>query len=217
VTKLLNFELYLDKIDLFTLFTETIMFQPKHIQHLTVKKLFLYKDAPYMIYRHQVDGDHINHIHDHDFLELVMISEGTGTQSTPSCDIPMRTGALFVLQPGVWHAYLDCKALLVNVCLIDTRVFDSELAWMRDNPLLHCILWEAAITESQTPIHYLNAQQTNTGKRAFYALQALEQIQTPPSSRAPDWTVDYVSCRCRRLGIDENVVEIAGTTHCWAT
>jgi AraC family L-rhamnose operon transcriptional activator RhaR len=131
-----------------------------------------------MIYRHQVDGDHVKHIHDHDFVELVMISGGTGLQLTPTGDVRLQAGAVFVIQPGVWHAYVNCDAMLVNVCAIDCQVFESELAWMRDNEPLRHLLWETAITDTQTPIHYLVSQQMSRCKRAFYALQAWERNQT---------------------------------------
>jgi AraC family L-rhamnose operon transcriptional activator RhaR len=154
------------------------MHRPKDIQHLTVNRIFLYKNAPYMIYRHQVDGDHVSHIHDHDFVELVMISGGTGIQLTPQGEDRLRAGAVFILQPGVWHAYVNCDAMLVNVCAIDPKVFESELAWMRDNEPLRNLLWESAITETQTPIHYLASHQMSRCKKAFYALQIWERPQT---------------------------------------
>jgi AraC family transcriptional regulator, L-rhamnose operon transcriptional activator RhaR len=154
------------------------MTRTKEILRLTVNKIFLYKSAPYTIYRHQVDGDHINSIHDHDFVELVMISGGTGTQLIPHGEVRLQVGALFVLQPGVWHAYVDCDAMLVNVCAIDSHVFECELEWMRDNATLRHLLWETSITASHAPIHYLASQKMGWCKKAFYGLQALERTQT---------------------------------------
>ena len=148
----------------------------KVIQHLTQNKIFLHKNAPYAIYRHQVIGDHVNNVHDHDFVEIVLISGGSGTQVTPYGHVTIGTGAFFVLQPGIWHGYFDCDALLVNVCAIDTRLFNCELAWLRENPLLHSLLWEQAITPDHEgmPIHYLWSQQITRCSKSFYMLQEIE-------------------------------------------
>jgi AraC-like DNA-binding protein len=153
------------------------------LQHLTRNKIFVNKSAPYAIYRHQVDGDHINNVHDHDFVELVVISGGTGTHLTPYGDIPLSQEALFVIQPGVWHGYTDCKEMLVNVCAIDCQVFDCELAWMRDNPALNYLLWEVAMKPSypKAPIHYLLPHQVVRLSRAFYTLQEIEHLQSAPA------------------------------------
>ncbi len=150
------------------------------IRHLTVKNTFLHENAPFAIYRHQVDGDHFHGRHDHDFIELVLIGGGQGKQTTPYGDVPLRAGTLFVLQPGVWHAYIDCESLQVNVCAIDRHLFDCELAWLRDNPALNYILWQSAFTVDQvrTPVHCLTPQQVTRCSRAFFRLQEVESKNT---------------------------------------
>lgn len=151
-----------------------------HLRHLTVKNTFLHPDAPFAIYRHQVDGDHFHGRHDHDFIELVVISGGRGWQTTPYGNIPLRAGSLFVLQPGVWHAYIDCDEMLVNVCAIDRHVFESELAWLRNNPAIAYILWGSALTleHPRTAIHCLPSQGISRCSRAFFTLQESESKNT---------------------------------------
>jgi AraC family transcriptional regulator, L-rhamnose operon transcriptional activator RhaR len=156
------------------------MLHPNKIQHLTRNKIFLNPHAPYAIYRHQVVGDHINNVHDHDFVEIVLITGGTGTQSTPYGDVQLLTGAFFVIQPDVWHGYFDCDAMLVNVCAIDIRLFDCELAWMRENAVLHALLWENAITpeRERIPIYYFGSSQIVRCSKAIFMLQEIESKQT---------------------------------------
>ncbi len=156
------------------------MHNPKPLQHLTFNKIFLHKQAPYAIYRHQVDGEHVNNLHDHDFLELVLISGGSGIQLTPYGNIPLESGSLFVLQPGVWHGYMDCVGMLVNVCAIDVRVFDFELAWLRDNPLLGDLLWGSAITpdDASFRIHRLRQSEMVHCNKVFFTLQEIESKET---------------------------------------
>ena len=151
------------------------------LQHLTYNKIFLNKQAPYAIYRHQVIGDHVNNVHDHDFVEIVLIAGGTGVQATPYGDVQLRQGAFFVLQPGVWHGYFDCDSLLVNVCAIDNRLFNCELAWMKDNPILHDIFWENAITplHERIPVCYFGSSQIVRCSKAFFTLQEIEGDETP--------------------------------------
>src|SRR5262249_11120268 len=161
-------------------FRETgIMIPARRLQHLTRNKIFVNNSAPYAIYRHQVDGEHINNVHDHDFVELVVVSGGTGTHLTPYDDILLSQGEFFVIQPGVWHGYADCEEMLVNVCAIDCQVLDCELAWVRDNPALNYLLWEAAMkpASSKVPIHYLLPHQVVSRGRAFYSLQEIEHVQ----------------------------------------
>jgi AraC family transcriptional regulator, L-rhamnose operon transcriptional activator RhaR len=156
------------------------MHATRALQHLTFNKIFLHKHAPYAIYRHQVDGEHNNNVHDHDFVELVLISGGTGTQLTPHGSVPLRAGSLFVLQPGVWHGYVDCEAMLVNVCAIDRHLFDRELAWLRNNSLMHYLLWESAITAEHhhVPIHMLLPHQIVRCSKGFFTLQEIEVKET---------------------------------------
>lgn len=156
------------------------MNQIKKLQHLTVNKIFPHQTAPYTIYRHQVDGDHVNNVHDHDFVELVVISGGRGIQLTPYGDVPLQAGAMFVLQPDVWHGYTECEAMLVNVCAMDCRLLDGELAWLRDNAPVRSLLWETAMTpfHTRTPIHYMTSHQIVRCNKLFFMLQQIEAEQT---------------------------------------
>jgi AraC-like DNA-binding protein len=177
------------------------MHTTRTLQHLTFNKIFLHKNAPYAIYRHQVDGEHVNNVHDHDFVELVLISGGTGTQLTPYGSVPLRAGSLFVLQPGVWHGYVDCEAMLVNVCAIDARLFSHELAWLRDNPLLHHLLWESAIQadHNRIPIHTLLPHQIVRCSKGFFTLQEIEvketlQARVQQIGRLTSFLADVADC-----------------------
>jgi AraC family L-rhamnose operon transcriptional activator RhaR len=153
----------------------------RKFHHLTLGTLLPHKNVPYAIYRHQIDGDHNLNVHDHEFVELVVITGGKGIQLTPYGNIPIQTGALFVLQPGVWHGYIDCEELLVNVCCINSQLFDSELAWLRDNAPVRHVLWDNAITAYQvrSPVHHLSASQLNRCSRGFYKLQEIERLYSP--------------------------------------
>jgi AraC-like DNA-binding protein len=98
---------------------------------------------------------------------------------TPYGQVTIHSGALFVLQPWVWHGYFDCESLLVNVCAIDTRVFDCELVWLRDNPAFSSLLWDQAITpQHDAPVKYLTAQQITRCSKSFFMLQEIESKNT---------------------------------------
>ncbi|MCA0453730.1 MAG: AraC family transcriptional regulator [Chloroflexi bacterium] len=157
-----------------------MMQPPKPLQHLTYNKIFVHKQAPYAIYRHQVDGEHCNNVHDHDFFELVLILGGNGIQITPYGNMPIESGSLFVLQPGIWHGYIDCVGLLVSVCAIDARVFDVELAWLRDNPLFSDLMWTSAFkpNDSDYRIHRLRQSEMVRCNKAFFTLQEIESKAT---------------------------------------
>jgi AraC family transcriptional regulator, L-rhamnose operon transcriptional activator RhaR len=104
---------------------------PDHIGRATV---FVRDHAPVRAERYMLDGDHRQH--DHGFLEIALVTGGSGLHRTLHGDRALRRGDAVVLRPGVWHAYLDCVALEVFNCYVGEEVLRRELAWMLEDPLL---------------------------------------------------------------------------------
>jgi len=56
-------------------------------------------------------------LHDHPYVELVLITAGAGTHLAADQRLPLDPGDVFVVPPGMPHGYADCEALeLFNVC-----------------------------------------------------------------------------------------------------
>ncbi len=79
--------------------------------------------------------------HDHDFLEIAVVAEGSGVHRTASGRQAMKPGDVFILRPGAWHAYDDCRGLILLNCCLGDGLFQRELAWLADDPVLNCLLW----------------------------------------------------------------------------
>jgi len=78
--------------------------------------------------------------HDHDFLELVLVTAGTARHRTIYGDRDLAAGDLLVLPPRVCHAYERCRDLTVWNCLIGPELLGRELAWAAEDPLLGPLL-----------------------------------------------------------------------------
>jgi AraC family L-rhamnose operon transcriptional activator RhaR len=159
------------------------MRKPANVQRLTLKNTFLDEHAPYAIVRHSIDGDRHKVPHDHDFIELVLISGGTGIQWTPFGQMPLRKGSLFILHPDVWHSYLDCFEMVVNVCAIAPQLLEYKLCWLKADPGIHYLLWERGMLphSSATACHHLTDEDTDLCSRRFFELQRSEHRRSPQS------------------------------------
>jgi len=104
---------------------------PDHIGRADV---FVRQHAPVRAERYQLEGQHRQH--DHSFVEIALVTGGSGTHRTLHGDRPLQRGDTIVLRPGVWHAYLDCVALEVFNCYVGDEVLHRELAWMLEDPVL---------------------------------------------------------------------------------
>lgn len=79
--------------------------------------------------------------HDHDFLEIALVVSGSGMHRTATGCRAIGAGDVLILRPGAWHAYDNCRRLLLyNSCLGD-ELFRRELAWLADDPVLNRLLW----------------------------------------------------------------------------
>lgn len=114
------------------------------IDHLLQRQLFFSRESPYFIYTHQIADAH--RLHDHDFYELMFIAEGTGTHRTPHGDHRLCRGSLVSILPGTWHGMSDCNELSVNVCAINSALFENELSWIKSNSTLWPLFSSAALS-----------------------------------------------------------------------
>lgn len=56
-------------------------------------------------------------IHDHDFMELVIVLGGRSTHESAHGKSPLNFRDAMLLRPGTWHAYRACEGLeVVNFC-----------------------------------------------------------------------------------------------------
>lgn len=138
------------------------------IDHLLQRQLFFSKDSPVFIYTHQVLEAH--RLHDHDFYELMFITSGSGVHHTPHIDHPLHRGSLVSILPGTWHGMSECDALNVNICAINSALFDNELSWIKTNEASWPLFSRAALSlnaEGFVPLTMPDAAVENCRKHLF--------------------------------------------------
>jgi AraC-like DNA-binding protein/quercetin dioxygenase-like cupin family protein len=113
----------------------------KSVNRLHWTELPASPNADIDVYWYMNDGDH--EPHDHDFLELAVILEGRGVHEVLNGSRPLGPGDAFTIRPGSWHAFAECKQLLVAICCVQTRLLERELLWLIEEPRLRFLLWPA--------------------------------------------------------------------------
>lgn len=79
--------------------------------------------------------------HDHDFLEIVLVVSGLGYHVSARGVQPLSRGDFFVLRPGAWHYYRNCRDLHIYNCCCAPELLRRELALLGDDPAVTRLLW----------------------------------------------------------------------------
>lgn len=78
--------------------------------------------------------------HDHDYLEAVLICGGSGRHISAHGVQELQVGDVFLLRPGAWHTYADCRDLEVYNCCFSASLLRRELTAIAEEPTLHYLL-----------------------------------------------------------------------------
>ena len=84
---------------------------------------------------------HDSPVHTHSFVEIAFAVRGTAVHNCLAGRHEVRAGDVFLLRPGVWHGYEDCRDFEVYNCCFSSELLRRELAWTREDPLLGYLLW----------------------------------------------------------------------------
>jgi AraC family L-rhamnose operon transcriptional activator RhaR len=84
---------------------------------------------------HYMHGSQIA-LHEHDFLEIVLVTKGAAEHRTVQGSEPLSTGDLVIIHPGQWHGYDAPEAMWIRNCCLSGELFSRELAWVHDDPRL---------------------------------------------------------------------------------
>jgi AraC-like DNA-binding protein len=79
--------------------------------------------------------------HAHDFLEVAVVSQGSGVHATSAGLAPAQPGDVYVLRPGAWHGFRRCRSLVVANCCIGSSVAGDGLAFLQQVADLRELLW----------------------------------------------------------------------------
>lgn len=78
--------------------------------------------------------------HSHAFMELVLVKQGSGLHTTRKGASHIATGAVRIVRPGQWHAYEEPEDLIVWNVYIGPETLSGELAALRADPLVACLV-----------------------------------------------------------------------------
>lgn len=138
------------------------------------------EDRPYSLRRHNLhmssawpisagifehDGDNV--IHNHDFIEIAIVLKGEGIHHSIHGDEPISRNDVFILRPGAWHSYRQCKDMHVFNCTFGAEFLEKELSFVAANPLLNYMFWTGPLANERKGIlAFRISDRARTGCRA---------------------------------------------------
>lgn len=79
--------------------------------------------------------------HDHDFLEVVIVSGGSGIHESIHGARRIVAGDALLIAPGSWHVYRRCADLEIVNCCFSTELLERDLNWLVAEPEFRVLLW----------------------------------------------------------------------------
>jgi AraC family L-rhamnose operon transcriptional activator RhaR len=107
---------------------------PADPEHLAAAQLFPPGRVQVHANRPRHDGD--VPLHDHDFLEVVVVESGRALHRTLRGLEPIAAGDALVIPPGRWHAYEQAAGLVIRNLCVGTATLGHALAWTTGDPRL---------------------------------------------------------------------------------
>jgi AraC family transcriptional regulator, L-rhamnose operon transcriptional activator RhaR len=117
--------------------------------HVT-SKIFPIEHTPILAREWLHEGDDLTH--DHTFMEIAVVLEGSAVHRTIYGDQPIGPGDVFVLLPGAWHGYVQSQHLLIYNLLVGQEILQRELSWTKEDPLMSHLLWTGPATAERRGI-----------------------------------------------------------------
>jgi len=93
---------------------------------------------------------HADHpAHDHEFMEIVVVVGGSCLHRNFLGEQRLGKGDSFLMRPGAWHSYDDCRNLALYNCCFYPGILGRELGWLIDDPNLGRLLWSLPLSPSR--------------------------------------------------------------------
>lgn len=134
--------------------------------------------------------------HSHDFVEIALMTMGSGRHVTRHGSEPLSPGDLIVVRPGAWHAYQECFGLGVYNCCFRVDLLHHELAWTRRDAALNHLLWRGPLAFGRQGIFKISLDAA--GFQAGYAwLQRLHAEATANHAELIAFLLLFLSAAAR--------------------
>jgi len=108
------------------------------------KEHFVSSHWPVFMQHRVRNGDVFSH--SHDFMEIVFIAGGKGTHHSLHGAQSVGAGDVFILRPGAWHAYENCRALEVFNCAFGTELLGRDLNLLTHEPALNYLFYAGPLS-----------------------------------------------------------------------
>ena len=102
-------------------------------------------------------------IHDHEFIEIVVVCAGSCCHHHVQGEQSIGRGDAFLMRPGAWHSYRDCRSLTLYNCCFDPGILGRELGWMIDDPNLGRLLWSLPLAPEQHGMVFMHLPESQLG------------------------------------------------------
>jgi AraC-like DNA-binding protein len=90
------------------------------------------------IYRERHSG--FRSPHRHDFVEIGLVLDGVGTQTTRFGDQKLERGDVVLMTPAAWHGLADSSGLLIHFCCFSPSMLRQELVGLMEDPQVRYFL-----------------------------------------------------------------------------
>lgn len=152
------------------------------IQTFSGRNHFASAQWPIFMQRCVRDGDVVSH--NHDYMEIVFIASGEGIHHSLHGSQKVRAGDVFVLRPGAWHAYHDCKKMEVFNCCFGIQLLNRELNSLAQDPAIGYLFYAGPLSRDRKGILSLRLEAPAIKECRSYLQPMLRSFQdAEPSGR----------------------------------
>lgn len=123
-------------------------------------------------------------IHAHDFLEVEIVAGGSGYHVTATGRQPARAGDVYVLRPGTWHGYEDCRDLFLATATVATSALVGEAAVLREIPSLRELLWHRPTSAGNHGVYATRVEVDRAAELVEQITQLRRNLDERPANRA---------------------------------
>jgi AraC family L-rhamnose operon transcriptional activator RhaR len=136
--------------------------------------------------------------HTHSFVEIAVMLSGEGIHHSLAGRQQVTAGDVFILRPGVWHGYEECRFLDMFNCCFSTELLRHELAWTREDPLLGYLLWSGPYSGRRRGILTTHLDQAALAECVPH-LEALDELRLQPVGLHRGDIIGHLSLFLNRL------------------
>jgi len=108
--------------------------------------------------------------HYHEWLEMAIVVHGKAMHRTTSGEALCKAGQVFMIPPGVWHSYTQCRQFELYNCLFSPELLGGPLAWVCQDPAMGPLMTPAPWKWGSHVLEWRLAERAIPGVRKLAAV-----------------------------------------------